>query len=258
MDVFKRAKVKARSRKNPHGQKVYRQLLINACHGITFSEDVIMEMGPEAVPYCKANFHCLYQASGQLAPIPKQKSKKKRHNLHKSIDGEETPLLPPVVPLTIVPLAAKDSQTFSICHENVSNAIRRTGLRWAPNVYSSLKQTTRSDKNDKPRTEMKWDEFLLKKLTKTTAKWIVSQQIPNHCMDKPRLQSILRRKYGSSSATDLVDDDPMNEQDFCCFVELRKPIAEKKEGLKIQAETPLPLYYRQVTRHELINMLIWE
>lgn len=256
MDVFQRAKVKTRSRKNPHGQKVYRQLLINASNGITFSEDVIMEMGPEAVPYRKANFHSLYQASGPLAPIPKEKIKKKKHNPHPSKDGGEisvvdTPLLPPVEPLAIVPLAAKESQTFAICHENMSDAVRRTGLRWSPNVYSCLKQTTRSDKDDKPRMEMKWDEFLLKRLTKTTAKWIVSQQIPNHCIDKPRLQSILRKKYGSTSATDLVDDDPMSEQDFCCFADLRKPITEKKGGLEIRAETPLPVYYRQVTIHKM-------
>ncbi|XP_041928477.1 HEAT repeat-containing protein 4 isoform X2 [Alosa sapidissima] len=250
MDVFQRAKVKARSRKNPHGHKLYKQLLSNASQGITFSEDVIMEMGPETVPYSKANFHCLYHASGPLAPIPKQNSKKKKwikpsHSKdEEEILVEETHLLP-LEPPSIAPLAAKESLTFSITQDNMSDTIRRTGLRWVPNIYSCLKQTTRSDKDDKPRMEIKWDEFVLKQLTKTTAKWIVSQQIPSYCiMDKSRLQSMLRRKYGSASATDLVNDDPMSEQDFCCFVELRKPIAELKGTLESIAETPLPVYYR--------------
>ncbi|KAG5265554.1 hypothetical protein AALO_G00243770 [Alosa alosa] len=250
MDVFQRAKVKAGSRKNPHGHKLYKQLLSNASQGITFSEDVIMEMGPETVPYSKANFHCLYHASGPLAPIPKQNSKKKKwikpsHSKdEEEILVEETHLLP-LEPPSIAPLAAKESLTFSITQDNMSDTIRRTGLRWVPNIYSCLKQTTRSDKDDKPRMEIKWDEFVLKQLTKTTAKWIVSQQIPSYCiMDKSRLQSMLRRKYGSASATDLVNDDPMSEQDFCCFVELRKPIAELKGTLESIAETPLPVYYR--------------
>lgn len=248
MDVFQPAKVKAKSQKNSLGQKVYKQLLTNACHGITFSEDVIMEMGPEAVPYSKANFHCLYDVSGPLAPlahISKQKSKKKRWiNTHSK--NEEAILLPPVQAPPIAPLAAKDSLTFSINQDSWSDAVRRTGLRWVPNVYSSLKETTRSDKEDKPRMKIQWDELVLKKLTKTTAKWIVSQQIPNHCMEKLRLQSMLRRKYGTASVTDLVNDDCMQEKDFRSFFELRKPIAEQKGANESQAETPLPVYYRQV------------
>ncbi|KAL2099095.1 hypothetical protein ACEWY4_005575 [Coilia grayii] len=248
MEGFQRAIAKARSRKNPRGQKVYRQFLTNACHGITFSEDVVVEMGPESVPYSKANFHCLYDVSGPLAPVSKQKIKKKMWMNPHSKDGESTlvddiPSLPPVEVSPAGPLAAKDSLTFSINQDCTSDVFRRTGMRGAPNVYSCLKQTTRSDQNDISRMEIKWDEFVLKKLTKTTAKWIVNQQIPNYYIEKPRLQLLLRRQYGSASATDLVSEDPMKEQDFCCFVELQNQMGELKVALESQPETPLPVVH---------------
>ncbi|XP_063040504.1 HEAT repeat-containing protein 4 [Engraulis encrasicolus] len=240
--------VRSRNSRPTHGKKVFKQFLTNASHGISFSKDVILEMGPESVPYREANFHCLYNVSGTLAPIPKQKTHKKTtlmkpHAKDETTLVEDIPSLPPIYAQPFAPLTAKDSLTFSMNQDCMSDAFKK-GVGGVFNVFNSLKQTTRSDKNDKARMEIKWDEFLLKKLTNTTAKWIVSQQIPDHFIEKPRLQTLLRRQYGSASATDLVSDDPMQEQDFAGFVEFQKQVAEMKGALESQAETPLPVYYR--------------
>ncbi|MGH0184472.1 UNVERIFIED_CONTAM: hypothetical protein FKN15_015060 [Acipenser sinensis] len=79
-----------------------------------------------------------------------------------------------------------------------------------------------------------WDELLLAQISKTTAQG-------GH---EARRQSLLRGCYGSSSATDLVPEDPMNTEDFRDCREL-PPSSGIETVQKAVPETPLPLYYRQ-------------
>ncbi|KAM9432806.1 HEAT repeat-containing protein 4 isoform 1-T1 [Salvelinus alpinus] len=255
MDLVKRTKSKVGRLQNLKGQQLYRQLLNNATCGLTFSKDVIWEMGSDSIPYSQADFHWLFNASGPLAPSPKPKStgikSMKGIPLHPSPQdpaknrGFRDPpsMLPELQISHLAPLTAKDSFTLPSHQGGLLDSFKRTGLRGVSNVYNCLEEASTGGREDRLKS-CHWDEFVLKKLTKTTAQWIVSQQIPNQCQNKTRLQSLLRSQYGSASATDLVNEEPMCEEDFCSYQDLHKQ-TEKQQALQSsKAETPLPVYYR--------------
>lgn len=256
MDLVKRTKSKVGCLQNLKGQQLYRQLLNNATCGLTFSKDVIWEMGSDSIPYSQADFHWLFNASGPLAPSPKPTStgikSMKGIPLHPSPQdpaknrGFRDPpsMLPELQISHLAPLTAKDSFTLPSHQGGLLDSFKRTGLRGVSNVYNCLKEASTGGREDRLKS-CHWDEFVLKKLTKTTAQWIVSQQIPNQCQNKTRLQSLLRSQYGSASATDLVNEEPICEEDLCSYQDLHKQ-TEKQQALQSRkAETPLPVYYRQ-------------
>ena len=166
----------------------------------------------------------------------------------KAFPGPRSPL--PLIPMSqTTQLTAKVSFTLPTHQQGgMLDSFKRTGLRGISNVYNCLKEASTGGNEDRSvffwfrfmarfshsphitvfnlqpllnkgkhshrSKSCHWDEFVLKKLTKTTAQWIVCQQIPNQCQNKTKLQSLLRTQYGSASATDLVKDDPMSEKDF--------------------------------------------
>ncbi|KAK6307062.1 hypothetical protein J4Q44_G00222100 [Coregonus suidteri] len=196
-----------------------------------------------------------FNASGPLAPSPKLKStgikSLKGIPLHPSPQdpaknrGFRDPpsMLPELQISQLAPLTAKDSFTLPSHQGGLLDSFKRTGLRGVSNVYNCLEEASTGGREDRLKS-CHWDEFVLKKLSKTTAQWIVSQQIPNQCQNKTRLQSLLRSQYGSASATDLVNKEPMCEEDFCSYQDLHKQTEKQRALQSSKAETPLPVYYR--------------
>ncbi|KAF4083933.1 hypothetical protein AMELA_G00123020 [Ameiurus melas] len=233
-------------------ERLYWRLLTNASKGLTFSEDVMWEMGPDNIPYSKADFSWLFCASGPLAPSTRSKSRKqggtKALPHHAQLRVSVTP------PLTALPLlhpvhhhSLTTNETFMTVpgHQDGSlDSVKRIGLRGVLNVYSVIPyQFPTILEEEEPSRTSKEDESMLKKVTKNTAQWIVSQQIPRDYNYKARLQSQLKDQYGSVSATDLRTDDSMfKEEDG--FYSVPQTSREPRTLQSSKPETPLPVYYR--------------
>ncbi|XP_046907935.1 HEAT repeat-containing protein 4 [Hypomesus transpacificus] len=247
---MKLTKAKGRCLKDLQSERLYKQHLHNATCGLTFSREVIKELAAETIPYNQTDFHWLFSPSGPLAPATRVKTQARRAvpislgiTEEKAFPGPRSPL--PLIPMSqTTQLTAKVSFTLPTHQQGgMLDSFKRTGLRGISNVYNCLKEASTGGNEDRSKS-CHWDEFVLKKLTKTTAQWIVCQQIPNQCQNKTKLQSLLRTQYGSASATDLVKDDPMSEKDFSGYQE-HSTQAERQQFLPIsRAETPLPVYYR--------------
>lgn len=230
------------------GEHLYRQLLSNASEGLSFSQDVMWEMGADDISYCKADFSWLFRASGPLAPGPRFKSRKKDviklSPHHTGPNAQENVrdlvrVLPAIQTTHPIPLTTKESFTIPSHQGATLGSVKRTGLREPSKESICLKDVTAGKQEENSRN--KWEDFVLKKLTKTTAKWIVSQQIPSQSQHKAALQSLLRGQYGSAVPTDPVMEESMCEEDFCGFHDEPKPSTEPK-SLQSKAKAPLPHY----------------
>ncbi|XP_017568932.1 HEAT repeat-containing protein 4 isoform X1 [Pygocentrus nattereri] len=258
MDLQQPSKGSMEYHHSRRGKQLYRQLLRNASEGLSFSQDVMWEMGADGISYSKADFSWLFRATGRLAPDTKPKSRKKAgtkvspchigpkaQEKENELVGVPLPVLPPLQTTHYSHNSLTTKEPFTIPNQQGGMLVcfQRTELRGASNVYSCLKKVPPDVREEYSRNS-KWNEFVLKKLTKTTAQWIVSQKIPKQSQHKEGLQSLLKGQYGSASATDLVTDEPMREADFCGFYDAPRSSSEPKCLQSSKAETPLPVYYR--------------
>lgn len=233
-------------------EQLYRRLLTNACKGLTFSQDVMWEMGPENIPYSKVDFSWLFCASGPLAPSTRSKSTKKGgikcfpHHAH--LSGSMTPPFPVLTPLQTIQhhsLTTNESFLTVPFHQaGTVDSVKSIGSSGSLNVYSIIPNQSPAILEKKEHSEKsKCKESVLKKPAKNTAQWIVSQQIPTAYQNKARLPSVLKDKNGSATATHLETDESKVKEDVCVS-------KSRTEQLRIpqssQPETPLPVYYRQV------------
>ncbi|XP_034164043.2 HEAT repeat-containing protein 4 [Pangasianodon hypophthalmus] len=234
-------------------KQLYRQLLTNACKGLTFSQDVMWEMGPDNIPYSKADFTWLFCASGPLAPSTRSKSRKQGGTKvlphHTRLRGSATPPLPALPPLqTVHHHSLTTNETFITVpgHQNGTlDSVKRIGLSEALNIYSAIPyQFPTILKEEEQSSTSKGDESVLKKLTKNTAQWIISQQIPRDDQYKARMQSQLKDQNGSASATDLATDESKVKEDFYGFYRAPESSPEPRALQSSKPETPLPVYYR--------------
>ncbi|XP_053489232.1 HEAT repeat-containing protein 4 isoform X3 [Ictalurus furcatus] len=231
---------------------LYRRLLTNASKGLTFSEDVMWEMGPDNIPYSKANFSWLFCASGPLAPSTRSKSRKqggtKALPNHARLRGSVTPPLPALSLLQPVHHhSLTTNETFMTVPGQRDGSLdsgKRIGLRGVLNVYSVIPyQFPAILEEEEPSRTSKGDESVLKMVTKNTAQWIVSQQIPRDYNYKARQQSLLKDQYRSVSATDLVTDVSKVKEEGG-FYSVPKTSTEPRALQSSKPETPLPVYYR--------------
>ncbi|XP_015194728.2 HEAT repeat-containing protein 4 [Lepisosteus oculatus] len=274
--LFSKPPVTTPGLKHLRQERLYLQFLHRISSGLTFTQDVVKERGPDTLSYSQMDFSRLFDASGLLTTTAKLKN----HTSHKRATPRQLPVcssgcaeelskssltgpkntytistLPPELPSlfptelppslhSVSELSTVQRTDSCLLQSNQSEALNVSkkvkGKRKA-NVSGSLKKTVSDDCIS---SSSKWDEFVLKKLTKTTAQWIVSQQMPGQSANKARLQDLLKQHYGSASATDLVCDEPMNMEDFRRYHDL--PKEEPKEQIVdgTHPETPLPLYYR--------------
>ncbi|XP_035388372.1 HEAT repeat-containing protein 4 [Electrophorus electricus] len=243
-------------KQQPKGSMEYYHIVSNLSESLSFSKDVMYEMGANGVPYSKADFSHLYRTSGLLARVSRSKNIKKAetkvspcHTRHKAQENVRDLIAP--FPVNLPPLhttysrssAAKECVTVPGHQGKVLDSCKITGLGGHSNAYSCLKLVTASDQDGQSRND-KWQDCVLKKLTKTTAQWIVSQQVPRQSQYKAGLQSLLKGQYGSASATDLVTDEHMFEEDFCGLYEVPKCSPDPRVLQSSKVETPLPVYYR--------------
>ncbi|XP_051868579.1 HEAT repeat-containing protein 4 [Pristis pectinata] len=87
-----------------------------------------------------------------------------------------------------------------------------------------------------------WDEYLVKKLSKRTAQWLVTKQIPKG-PSRARLQALLQDRYGSAHAHALIQDEIMTTSDFSIYDQI-KPQEPRQAVVRKMTRTPLANYYR--------------
>ncbi|XP_076833631.1 HEAT repeat-containing protein 4 isoform X2 [Brachyhypopomus gauderio] len=250
MDLHQQPKGSTEYNHSGRGQCLCRQLVSNLSESLSFSQDVMHEMGANDILYSKSDFSHLYHASGILERVGRSKNIKKaeskvspchtrpkaQENLRDLVESFPA-TLPPVHTTHHSSETAKECLTVPSHQGEVLDSCQRTGLRGPSNVYSCLKLVTGSDQAGHTSIEKRHE-------SKTTGQWIVSPQIPRQSQYKATLQSLLKAQYGSASATDLVSDDHMCEEDFCGFYEVPKCGPEPRVLQSSKAETLLPVYYR--------------
>ncbi|XP_072343180.1 HEAT repeat-containing protein 4 [Scyliorhinus torazame] len=87
-----------------------------------------------------------------------------------------------------------------------------------------------------------WDEYLVKKLSKRTAQWLVTKQMPKG-PSRVRLNKLLQDHYGSAHAHALVQDETMTDGDFDLYEQIKVQEPSIVVVRKV-TKTPLAAYYR--------------
>ncbi|XP_067847243.1 HEAT repeat-containing protein 4 isoform X2 [Heptranchias perlo] len=87
-----------------------------------------------------------------------------------------------------------------------------------------------------------WDEYLMKKLSKRTAQWLVTKQTPRG-PSRLRLRGLLQERFGSARAHALVQDETMTTSDFSTYHQIKAQESTMAVIRKV-TETPLAAYYR--------------
>ncbi|TSQ46658.1 HEAT repeat-containing protein 4 [Bagarius yarrelli] len=181
-------------------EQLYRRSLTNASKGLTFSQDVMWERGPDNIQYSKADFSWLFCASGLLAPITRSKSRKhggtKAMPRHARLRSYLMPPLTDLPPLRAVrnpSLTSKD--TFLTVTRHQDGRLDSIISYQFPTTLEEKKQSRTSN-----------GESVQNKMTKNTF-----QQIPRGYGYKSKL---LQAQYGSVSNTDLGTLESMDKENF--------------------------------------------
>ncbi|XP_058844052.1 HEAT repeat-containing protein 4-like isoform X1 [Acipenser ruthenus] len=223
--------------------RLQRQLLRTASSGLTFSQDVVRDRGPSSLPYSQRDTRGLFDPSGLLGPPARTKQRgaprmdTPRHMPCHLWTGDRAKRRDPdskAGPRGVPLVSEQDRETGRVKEKgNEQPAVFLTEPDSPPHGRVSAGMVASLGAIDKDGVRDQWDELLLAQISKTTAQG-------GH---EARRQSLLRGCYGSSSATDLVPEDPMNPEDFRDCREL-PPGSGIETVQKAVPETPLPLYYR--------------
>ncbi|XP_030071225.1 HEAT repeat-containing protein 4 [Microcaecilia unicolor] len=131
---------------------------------------------------------------------------------------------------------APDSRTFLTQLPDGALASAKTHKERGPEIKTQTPPDQHSE----------WHEEVLKKLTRTTAQWIVNRQM-GHCVTRTQL----KKRYNLKHLVGLVSDTNMTESDFKVGEEEEAPVVEQKPSLveEIKPETPLLIYYQGLSKY---------
>lgn len=132
--------------------RLYKQLLNNASQMLSFSKDVMDEMG--AISYRKADFSWLFHATGPLAPVTRLK-KIKRHennacNINCLTQEQGRISVQTTAVNTKVPFLSRSDQSKMYDVFRITNAFR------VLNVHTCLKESSTEDSEVQ---SSRWQEF---------------------------------------------------------------------------------------------------
>ncbi|XP_039598177.1 HEAT repeat-containing protein 4 isoform X1 [Polypterus senegalus] len=250
--------------------QLQKELVHEAISGLTFSKDVVKARAISSLSYAQSDFHGLFNAS----ELFKSSFKSKHHisPITKVPTHGNSNIWAKRIPENVINVGHAEKETvekdylFSIPTQTSQvNILSKTDPLISPkkakcSVKTDLKKagalknfsSTNEIKNnalsgayvDSP-NKTYWDEAILTQLSKITAQWLVSQHTPMYGGQKTRLQKILRRRYSSVNATNLISDERMSIWDFRTYLSSikRDPESLSEEKVK-KEETLLPTYYR--------------
>ncbi|KAI7804613.1 putative HEAT repeat-containing protein 4, partial [Triplophysa rosa] len=163
-------------------KRLYKRFLNNATQGLSFSEEVVCEMGP--ISYRKHDFSGLFHLTGPLASATKLKNVKKHKNkdMHCNVNS-----------------LTRETHSVSVqAFKIYSNRSKRfDALAWTGqiNVHTCLRQTSTEDWVAQSRNS-RCQELAQKKLGKTTEQGFINQHIPkDKCQNKSGPLLPLRKQH---------------------------------------------------------------
>ncbi|XP_051775708.1 HEAT repeat-containing protein 4 [Erpetoichthys calabaricus] len=250
--------------------QLQKELVHEAISGLTFSKDVVKARAISSLSYAQSDFHGLFDASElfkssfkskcHLSPITKVPTHS-NYNIWAKRVPENVINVGHVEKETVqkdylfsIPTQTSQvnilSKTDSLISPKKAECSVKTDLKKAGALrnFSSANEIKNNALSgayvDSP-NKTYWDEAILTQLSKITAQWLVSQHTPMQGGQKTRLQKILRRRYSSVNATNLISDERMSIWDFRTYLSSIKhdPESLSEEKVKKQ-ETLLPTYYR--------------
>nr|XP_020842001.1 HEAT repeat-containing protein 4 isoform X1 [Phascolarctos cinereus] len=245
-----------------HCARLKKQYLKQASAELPFSQEVLRQWGLPCIPYSQYNFDHIYNTENislsKNREFQAQKAPKLKPLFSSSI--MDLPFLPALQPIT------KSVKTPEKCklrrpkkEISPSNSLARSSSSPVSEIMdsqSTILSNPSEWKLEKRETWLRpaerearsWENIVLKKLNKRTARWILNKRPPQPGVPPSKWQSFLRHQYDwshirdeLSSASDLDLLAQLEAEETAEFegVETVAPIQEEKKP-----ELLLPVYFR--------------
>ncbi|XP_078419509.1 HEAT repeat-containing protein 4-like [Cetorhinus maximus] len=242
-------------------QLLHRQYIKNASLNMKFSQDVIKSMMFYQVPFKERDDSNMFDLFEVVAPQevkhypPSRPGHLNRMPRHRNslcqkpkqeAEGKEGMLSADRSDRKPSPGRPHKVQTLSAAVPSPESSSPTARTLQAQAVERELEQGESppervAEDSPSPQRE-KWDEYLVKKLSKRTAQWLVTKQMPKS-PSRVRLSKLLQDCYGSARAHALVQDETMTASDFRLYDQIKAQEPSVAMVRKV-TKTPLAAYYR--------------
>ncbi|XP_043845460.1 HEAT repeat-containing protein 4 [Dromiciops gliroides] len=246
-----------------HCARLKKQYLKQASAELSFSQEVLQQWGLPCIPYSQYNFDHIYSTENIIS-LPKstefqaRKAPKFKPLLSSSI--MDLPSLPALQPVTKSVKAPKKRKLRRPKKESSpSDSPARSSSSPASEIMdsqSTILSNTPEWKLEQRETWLKpsekeargWENIVLKKLNKRTARWILNKRPPRPGVPPSRWQSFLRHQYDWSH----IRDELSSASDLELLAQLEAEETAEIEGIEVVApvqeekkpELLLPVYFR--------------
>ncbi|XP_041070102.1 HEAT repeat-containing protein 4 [Carcharodon carcharias] len=242
-------------------QLLHRQYIKNASLNMKFSQDVIKSMMFYQVPFKEKDDSNMFDLFEVVAPQevkhyppsrPGHLNRVPRHynslcqKPKQEAEGKEGMLSVDCSNRKPSPERPHKVQTLSAAVPSPESSSPTARTLQAQAVERKLEQgggppERMVEDSPSPQRE-KWDEHLVKKLSKRTAQWLVTKQMPKS-PSRVRLSKLLQDCYGSARAHALVQDETMTASDFRLYDQIKAQEPSLAMMRKV-TKSPLAAYYR--------------
>ncbi|XP_067894495.1 HEAT repeat-containing protein 4 [Heterodontus francisci] len=248
-------------------QLMHRQYIKNASLNMSFSQDVVNSMAFYRVPFKDKDGSSMFNLFEVVTPRevkpyppskpgrlnrmpqrcssrcrkPKQEAEGQKGTL--TTGNSDWILSPGRRPKSLLPA---QTLTDAVPPPEGSSTVAQTLLTQAAEQRSEQgggpPKRAEEDSPGLQRQREHWDEYLVKKLSKRTAQWLVTKQMPKG-PSRIRLSGLLQDRYGSAHAHVLVQDETMTTSDFSLYDQIKAQESRVAVVRKV-TKTPLTAYYR--------------
>ncbi|XP_059505319.1 HEAT repeat-containing protein 4 [Stegostoma tigrinum] len=238
-------------------QQLHRQYIKNASLNLKFSQDVVNSMLFYRVPFKETDGRNLFNLFEVVPPQevkdhpPRRPGRLKRISHHpktlrqvpkKEAEGQWAAWTTDCPDRRSAPSHLhKDAISAEVIRVPESSSLVAGALQ-APSVKQWGDIPERGSKDCVSKLNEPWDECLVKKMSKRTAQWLVTKQMPRG-PSRARLSKLLQDRYGSAYTHALVEDETMTASDFHLYDQIKaeEPVVSV---VRKETKTPLTTYYR--------------
>ncbi|XP_043554268.1 HEAT repeat-containing protein 4 [Chiloscyllium plagiosum] len=238
-------------------QQLHRQYIKDASLNLKFSQDVVNSMLFYQVPFKERdgrNMFNLFEVvarEGVKDHAPRRPGHLKRVSRHPKTLRQVPKREAKGEGAALVTDRSDQRLTASHLHKGASSAEMIPSSESSSPVAGALKVPALEQSGDIPERAAKdstselretWDEYLVKKVSKRMAQWLVTKQMPRG-PSRARLGGLLQDHYGSAHTHALIEDETMTPSDFLLYdqIKVQEPIVTT---VRKETKTPLTAYYR--------------
>ncbi|XP_036590398.1 HEAT repeat-containing protein 4 [Trichosurus vulpecula] len=246
-----------------HSARLKNQYLKQASAELSFSQDVLQQWGLPCIPYSQYKFDHIYSTENIISlPNKRDFQARKAPKLKPLLSSSimDLPPLPNLQPTTKSVTAPKKRKLRRPKKESSpSDSLVRSSSSPASEIMdsqSTILSNTPEWKLEQRETWLKpaereargWENIVLKKLNKRTARWILNKRPPRPGVPPSRWQSFLRHQYDWSH----IRDELSSASDLELLAQLEAEETAEFEGVETVApaqedkkpELSLPAYFR--------------